>query len=104
MSFDDTFGDAMLPQLFDAFGFDGTVRRGSADPVPVRVIVNRNVPRLGEYGQVVATVTTVEFQLSQWQPQQGDVVAWADRLGSHSKSLTAEIEGDGMVAKVVLHG
>ena len=104
MSFDDTFADAMLPQLFDTFGVDATVQRGAAAALPVRIIVNRGVPRYGEYGQVVGTSTVVDMQLSQWQPQQGDVLAWTDRLGAHSKTISAEIDGDGMVAKAVLHG
>lgn len=104
MSFDDAFAADILPELFSVFGIDATVQRGAAVPVPVRIVVNRNVPRLGEYGQVVTTVTTVDIPLTAWQPAQGDVVAWVDRLGSHSKALTAEIEGDGFVAKAVLHG
>ena len=104
MSFDDHFANSALPALFDAFGVDATVQRGADAPVPVRIVVERNVVRLGEYGQVVARVDTVDVMLTQWQPQRGDVVAWADQLGTHSKALTAEIEDDGFVAKAVLHG
>lgn len=104
MSFDDHFADIMLPQLFDTFGVDATVQRGAAAPQPVRIIVNRNVPRYGDYGQVVGTSTVVDMQLAQWHPQQGDVLAWTDRLGAHNKTISAEIDGDGMVAKAVLHG
>lgn len=104
MNFDAFFATAALPSIFAAMGVDATVQRGAAAPVPVRIVVTRNEARLGEYGQVVARVDTVDMQLSQWQPQQGDVVAWSDHLGSHSKALTAEIEDDGFVAKAVLHG
>lgn len=104
MSFDDTFADAMLPQLFDTFGVDATVQRGAVAAVPVRIVVNRAQSRLGEYGQVVARVDTVDFMLSQWSPQQGDRVAWTDRLGAHAKTLAADIEDDGFVATAVLHG
>lgn len=104
MNFDAFFATAALPAMFDAVGVDATVQRGAAAPVPLRIVVNRNVARLGEYGQVVAHVQTVDLQLAQWHPQQGDVIAWTDHLGTHSKALTAEIEDDGFVATAVLHG
>lgn len=104
MSFDIDFAASALPALFDAFGADATVQRGADAPVPVRIVVERNVARLGEFGQVVARVDTVDMQLTQWQPQRGDVIVWTDQLGTHSKALTAEIEDDGFVAKAVLHG
>lgn len=104
MNFDAFFATAAQPSIFAAMGVDATVQRGAAAPVPVRIVVTRNAARLGEYGQVVARVDTVDVMLTQWQPQQGDVVAWSDHLGSHSKALTAEIEDDGFVAKAVLHG
>ena len=94
----------MFEAVFDEHGIAATVQRGAAAAQPVRIIVNRGVPRYGEYGQVVGTSTVVDMQLSQWQPQQGDVLAWTDRLGVHSKTISAEIDGDGMVAKAVLHG
>lgn len=104
MNFDAFFVAAAVPAMFASFGVDAQVTRGAAMPVPVRIVVVRNVARLGEYGQVVTRVDTVDMQLTQWQPQQGDVFAWTDQLGSHSKALTAEIEDDGFVAKAVLHG
>lgn len=104
MSFDDDFTADALPELFEAFGIDATVQRGADAAVPVLVIINRAQARLGEFGQVVARVDTVEFMLSQWSPQQGDRVVWTDRMGTAAKSVTSEIDCDGFVAKAVLHG
>lgn len=105
MSFDDTVFAPMHDVLFDTFGVDGTVQRGVGAAEPVRIIVNRNQEALGEHGQVVGRVTTIEVQVTDaWSPQEGDVFAWTDRLGSHSRKVDKKLEDDGFVAKVVLHG
>lgn len=104
MSFDDTVFAPMHETLFDTFGVDGTVQRGAAAAVPVRLIINRNQEVLGENGQYVQRVTVLEVQVSQWSPQEGDVFAWTDRLGNHSRKVDRKLEDDGFVAKVVLHG
>ena len=104
MSFDDDFASVALPGLFEEFGLDATVRRGAGDAVPARIIVRRDAPQLGEFGQVVALVTTVDFMVSQWEPEQGDLVAWSDRFGTHSRRIAREPSNDGFVARAVLNG
>lgn len=104
MSFDDLELLDMHADLFEEFGVDGTVKRGDADPVPVRLVIDRGVERIGEFGTVAGRVDTASFLVSEWEPAQGDVVAWTDRLGSHSKRVESLLENDGFVAKAVLHG
>lgn len=104
MSFDDDVFGPMHSALFDTFGVDATVTRGTDPAVPVRIIVNRDQAQLGEYGQVVAVATTVDTLASQWEPKQGDVFAWTDRFGSQSRKVDRPLENDGFVAKAVLHG
>lgn len=104
MAFDDDVFAPMHEALFRTFGVDATVQRGVAAAVPVRIIVNRNQEVLGEYGQTVARVTVLDMQVSQWTPQEGDVFAWTDRLGAHSRKADRKLEDDGFVAKAVLHG
>ncbi|HTL15549.1 MAG TPA: hypothetical protein VL251_10730 [Thermomonas sp.] len=100
---DDVFGP-MHAALFATFGVDATVQRGAADPVPVRIIVNRGQERLGEYGQVVAHVTTLDMQVSEWVPEHGDEFTWTDRLGAQTHKVDKPLENDGFVAKAVLYG
>lgn len=104
MAFDDDVFAPMHAALFDTFGVDATVERGSDALVPVRIIVNRDQARFGDYGQVVARVTELEMQVTEWVPQQGDTFRWTDRLGAHERKVDKPLENDGFVAKVVLHG
>lgn len=104
MSFDDIELMDMHADLFEEFGVGATVLRGMALPVPVRVVIDRGVERIGEFGQVIGRVDVASFLVSQWQPQQGDVLAWTDRLGLHSKAVESLQEDDGFVARAVLHG
>lgn len=104
MAFDDDVFAPMHAALFDTFGTDATVQRGADAPVPVRIIVNRDQERLGDYGQTVARVTVLDMQVAEWTPQQGDVFSWTDRLGAHVRKVDKPLENDGFVAKAVLHG
>lgn len=105
MSFDDTVLGELHTDLFGEFGVDAMVRRGTDDPQPVRIVVDRNAKRLGDYGQVVGRMTTASFLVAQWQPQQGDIVSWSDRLGAHAKPVESPShEDDGFVVVAVLHG
>lgn len=104
MSLDDTVFADVHGSLFEAFGIDATVKRGAAAPVPVRIIVNRGQEELAEHGQYVQRVTVVDMQVAQWMPQEGDLVAWADRLGSHTRKVDKRLDDDGFVVRAVLHG
>lgn len=92
--------DAMDDTLFDAFGVDGSVVRGVAAPVPVRVVLTRGVERLGEYGQVVARVTTASFRNREWAPRPGDVLT----VDARTRAIDDILKDDGYVAEAVLHG
>ena len=104
MSFDDDVFGPMHASLFETFGVDATVARGAGAAVPVRIVVSRDQEVLGEHGQFLQRVTTVETLVAQWQPKNGDVFAWTDRLGNHSRKVDRPLENDGFVAKAVLHG
>jgi hypothetical protein len=86
--------------LFEVMGDDATVQRGAGTPEPVRVVVARNVAKLGEYGQVVARVTTALFRNSEWQPQQGDLLTLTDG----ARKVASIDADDGYVTTAVLHG
>jgi mannose/fructose/N-acetylgalactosamine-specific phosphotransferase system component IIC len=76
-AFDAAVAD-MDASLFEVMGDAATVQRGTGAPVPVRVVVARPVAKLGQYGQVVARVTTALFRNSEWQPEQADVLTLSD--------------------------
>lgn len=86
--------------LFDVMGDDATVQRGVGAPVAVRVVVTRGQEKLGEYGQVVARVTTVLFRNSEWQPLQGDLLTLTDG----ARKVASIDSDDGYVTTAVLHG
>ena len=96
--------DGMHADVFDEVGIDATVQRGAGGPVSVRIVVAYGKQRLGEYGQVVARVDRADFLVSQWQPQQGDIVRWTDLLGAHTRTVAAPDDDNGFVAKAVLRG
>lgn len=104
MSFDDTFAASDLVDVYDTFGVAATVKRGTADPVPLRIVVDRNQARFGEMGQVIARIDRVRCQVSQWTFAQRDEVTWTDRLGTHTKRVETEEENDGLESFGVLHG
>ena len=104
MSFDDDVFAGMHVSLFETFGIDATVQRGAGASVPVRIVVNRGQERIGEFGSTIGRIDTLDFLIAQWTPAQGDVVAWTDRLGAHSKQVETLIANDGFVATAVLHG
>lgn len=96
----DTAVAGMDTTLFDVFGEDATVQRGVAAAVPVRVVVERGVQKLGDYGQVIARVNTVTFNNAQWQPQQGDVLVYS----SGTRKVESIDSDDGFVTVAVLNG
>lgn len=104
MSFDDDFAADGLVDIYETFGVDAFVTRGADAAVPVRIVVDRNQEQLGEFNQVVARVDRVRCQVSEWTWQQGDALAWTDRLGSHSKRVEGQTDNDGLEAFGVLHG
>jgi hypothetical protein len=99
--FDTAVAD-MDASLFEVMGDDATVQRGAGAPQPVRVVVARNQAKLGEYGKVVARLTTALFRNSQWEPQQGDVLTLTDGA-RRVASIDAE-QSDDYVTMAVLHG
>jgi len=101
MSFDTAIA-GMHTSLFDAFGVDGGVVRGTDAAVPVRVVINRNTEKFGDYGQVTGRITTADFLSAQWIPKQGDVVT----ITGSGEVLKVEKKhaDDGFVATAVIHG
>ncbi len=96
---DAVFAD-MHEGLFDVFARAGYVTRGTADPVPVRVVVDRGVVQTDDYGRVVRRVDIASFLAAEWQPQAGDrltVDAWA-------KSVQTIEDDDSFIVKAVMHG
>jgi hypothetical protein len=86
--------------LFDALGVDAFVQRGADAPVPVRVVVEDGVARVGEYGQVIGRNTCVNFLRAQWIPARADLVT----IDGSTRKVDAIDTDDGIVARVVLHG
>lgn len=100
MSEADAIFEGMDDDLFVDFGDDATVQRGAAAAVPVRVVLTRGVEKLGDYGQVIARVTTAMFRNREWQPKQGDVLT----LASGTRKVDTIDSDDGLVTVAVLHG
>lgn len=93
------FADAHA-DLFDALGVDAFVQRGTAAAVPVRVVVEDGVARVGEYGQVVGRNTLVNFLRAQWAPVRGDLLT----IDGATRKVESIDTDDGIVVRVVLHG
>lgn len=102
MSFDDDFAADELLDLYEDFGVDAIVTRGAELPVPVRIIVDRDQERLGEFGQVVARVDKLRCMSLHWQWRQGDQVAWTDRFGHHTRTVESQADADGLESWGVL--
>lgn len=100
MSLADAVFVDMDDTLFAEFGESVTVQRGVAAAVPVRVVIERGVEKLGDYGQVVARVTTAMFLNSEWVPLQGDVL----NLATGDRKVDEITDDDGYVTTAVLHG
>lgn len=96
----------MHEELFDLFGQDGAIVRGAAAPVPVRVVVNEGVERVGEYGQSIGRVTVIDFLATQFRPKQHDVLTVLDAAGVPvwTKPVASIDADDGYVVKAVMHG
>ena len=86
--------------LFDTFGEDATVQRGTDAPLPVRVFVERGVQKFGDYGPIGARVTTVTFIRLQYVPQVGDLLVYSNG----SRKVAAIDIDDGFVVTAVLNG
>jgi len=86
--------------VFDALGQDETVQRGTDTPVPVRVVIEYGIERVGDWGQVVGRVTTASCLVSQVRARLGDVLT----VSGVSKKVAGVDPDDGFVAKAVLHG
>ena len=96
----DPFAASADAQFAGAMARDVTVARGTDAPVTVRAIVERGIERVGEYGQIIGTVTRVSFRATQWQPKRGDRVTIDDDM----RPIEAIDTDDGYVAQAVLHG
>lgn len=92
--------DAMTSDLFDQFADPCTVVRGSADAVTARCVVEDGVAKIGQYGQVIATITRASFIKAEWDPKPRDVVT----IDSVARKVEAIDSDDGLVVQVVLHG
>ncbi|TAA45647.1 hypothetical protein [Pseudoxanthomonas winnipegensis] len=103
MNADVVFADAAA-DLFAELGVAALVVRGADAPVPVLIIVQRDQERIGEYGTAATRVDTVAFRVDEWTPRAGDLVTWADRLGTHARKVDGLPDNDGFVATAVLHG
>lgn len=90
----------MHDDLFAALAQDEIIQRGSDTPVPVRVVIDYGVEKLGDFGQVIGRVTTAVFLASEFRPRLGDVLT----VGTGSKKVDAIDSDDGFVVKAVLHG
>lgn len=99
---------SMHEDLFDVFGRDATVAPvGGGVAVPVRVVVNEGIERVGEYGQSTGRVTVVDFMPNQYRPARGDVVTLLDETTGAAlwtKPVTSIDADDGYVVKAVMHG
>jgi len=86
--------------LFAAMGEDAQVQRGTAAPVPVRVVFERGVKHEGEHGQYVQAVDMVLFRTPQWTPKPDDVLI----QGAVRRKIDTIADDDGYVVKAVLYG
>jgi len=93
------FADAHV-DLFDALGIDAFVQRGTDAAVPVRVVVEDGVARVGDYGQVIGRNTLANFLRAQWVPARGDLLT----IDGNTRKVESTDTDDGIVARVVLHG
>lgn len=91
--FDDPTSD-----LFDQFADPCTVVRGTAPSVATRCVTEDGVQKLGEYGQVIATVRRVSFIKTEWLPVRGDMVT----IDGDARMVECIESDDGLVVSAVL--
>lgn len=104
MAGDDDFAADELVDIYDEFGVDATVKRGDADPVPLRIIVSRQQRGVGEFSEAVIGVDTVRCMRDQWQFLPGDLLSWSNRFGLQSKKVEKRENEDTLESFGVLHG
>lgn len=92
--------DAMTSELFGEFADSCTVQRGADPAVASRCVIEKGVERVGQYGQVIGSVTHASFIKTEWDPQPRDVVT----IDGNARKIEAIDVDDGLVVKVVLHG
>lgn len=98
-AFDDAMSQADVA-LFGVFGTAATVQRGADPAVPVTVVVDRNVAKLGDYGQVVQRVDRISLRNSEWVCIRGDAFV-IDGIGR--RTVESLEDDDGLVNTAVLH-
>lgn len=86
--------------LFDEFAVDAMVARDGGTAVPVRVVIDTGVERLGEFGQVVARVDVASFRNADWPAKPGDELT----IGGNTRRIDDIDADDGYVSRAVLHG
>lgn len=86
--------------IFDEFGEDATVQRGTDPAVPVRIFVERGAAKFGDMGEVVGYATTVSFRNSEWVPKPGDLLTFT----GGTRELQSVEKDDGYVTDAVLYG
>lgn len=98
--------DQMHEELFDTFAVDGRMARAGQADVPVRVVVDEGVERLGEYGQVIGVVTVVSFLSREFRPRQNDMLTVFDEAGAEqwSKRVQSVDADDRFIVKAVIRG
>src|SRR5690606_41624810 len=102
--FDDDLASDALPAVYAQLGTDAAASRGGAEPVALRVISDRGQEDVGEHGRVYGVMDVAAFQCMLWTPEPGDVLTWADRFGTHTKTVESVPLDDGLEARAVLHG
>lgn len=90
-----------IPLMFEDFGLAATYTLGADDPVPCRVIEDRDVEEYGDLGQVVGRRTALTFMTDQVAaPARGAVVA---EVGTaRTWTIDKVIEDDGDVVKALV--
>ena len=98
-AFDDAMSQADVA-LFGVFGTAATAQRGADPEVPVTVVIDRNVAKLGDYGQVVQRVDRISLRNSEWVCIRGDAFV-IDGVGR--RTVESIEDDDGLVNTAVLH-
>ncbi|HRQ47775.1 MAG TPA: hypothetical protein PK725_12550 [Rhodocyclaceae bacterium] len=91
-----------IPLMFADHGIDATYTTGTDDPVPCRVMEDRNVEVIGDYGQAIDRRTALSFIAAQVPaPVRGAVVAEL-APGTRVWKIDRVIEDDGDVVQALV--
>lgn len=87
-------------RIMRALGVQVTVQAGINPPFAVTAVVEDGQAKVGQHGQIIGRLTTVQFFRTDYLPVRGDLIT----IDGVTRKVEAIDSDDGIIVVVVLHG